>query len=96
MILPPFGYDLAAYKINNKYLDRCFAGAELIDPQSAVEASFLDEVVGTDKLLDRALEKAAEMQKLDGRAYAGNKKLVRGALTEKMTTDLDIGKGLQV
>ena len=96
MVLPPFGYDLAVFKINNKYLDRCFAGAELIDPQTAVEASFLDEVVATDKLLDRALEKAAEMQKLDGRAYAGNKKLVRGALTEKMTTDLDSGKGLQV
>ena len=96
MVLPPFGYDLAVFKINNKYLDRCFAGAELIDPQTAVEASFLDEVVATDKLLDRALEKAAEMQKLDGRAYAGNKKLVRGALTEKMTADLDSGKGLQV
>ena len=96
MVLPPFGYDLAVFKINNKYLDRCFAGAELVDPQTAVEASFLDEVVATDKLLDRALEKAAEMQKLDGRAYAGNKKLVRGALTEKMTADLDSGKGLQV
>ena len=96
MVLPPFGYDLAVFKINNKYLDRCFAGAELIDPQTAVEASFLDEVVATDKLLDRALEKAAEMQKLDGRAYAGNKKLVRGAITEKMTTDLESGRGLQV
>jgi len=96
MVLPPFGYDLAVFKINNKYLDRCFAGAELIDPQTAVEASFLDEVVATDKLLDRALEKAAEMQNLDSRAYAGNKKLVRGALTEKMTADLDSGKGLQV
>ena len=96
MVLPPFGYDLAVFKINNKYLDRCFAGAELIDPQTAVEASFLDEVVATDKLMDRALEKAAEMQKLDGGAYAGNKKLVRGALTEKMIADLDSGKGLQV
>jgi enoyl-CoA hydratase len=96
MVLPPFGYDLAVFKINNKYLDRCFAGAELIDPQTAVEASFLDEVVATDKLLDRALEKAAEMQKLDARAFAGNKKLLRGVLTEKMTADLDSGTGLQV
>jgi hypothetical protein len=87
---------LAAFKINNKYLDRCFAGAELIDPATAIEASFLDEVVATDKLMDRAREKAAEMQKLDGRAFAGNKKLVRGALTEKMAADLESGKGLQV
>jgi enoyl-CoA hydratase len=96
MVLPPFGYDLAAFKINNKYLDRCFAGAELIDPATAIEASFLDEVVATDKPMDRAREKAAEMQKLDGRAFAGNKKLVRGALTEKMAADLESGKGLQV
>ena len=87
---------MAVYKINNKHLDRCFAGAELIDQQTAIDASFLDEVVAADNLMNRALEKAAEMQKLDGRAYAGNKKLVRGALTEKMTTDLDSGKGLQV
>jgi hypothetical protein len=46
--------------------------------------------------MHRALEKAAEMQKLDGRAFAGNKKLLRGVLTEKMTADLDSGKGLQV
>jgi len=96
MVLPPFGYDLAAFKINNKYLDRCFAGAELIDPQTAIEASFLDEVVASDDLMKRALEKAAEMQKLDGKAFAGNKKLVRGALTAKMTADLESGKGLQV
>ena len=96
MVLPPFGYDLAAFKINNKYLDRCFAGAELIDPQTAIEASFLDEVVAPEKLMGRALEKAAEMQKLDGKAFAGNKKLVRGALTAKMAADLESGKGLQV
>jgi len=96
MVLPPFGYDLAAFKINNKYLDRCFAGAELIDPQTAIEASFLDEVVASDDLMKHALEKAAEMQKLDGKAFAGNKKLVRGALTAKMTADLESGKGLQV
>ena len=32
----------------------------------------------------------------DGRAFAGNKKLVRGELAKKITTDLDSGKGLQV
>ena len=68
----------------------------MIDPETAVEASFLDEVVPGARLMDRALEKAKEMQKLDGRAFAGNKNLVRGVLTEKMVTDLDGGKGLQV
>lgn len=96
MVLPPFGYDLAVFKINNKYLDRCFSGAELIDPSTAVEASFLDEKVSTEDLMKRAFEKAQEFQKLDGKAFAGNKRLIRGSLTEKMISDLDSGKGLKV
>jgi hypothetical protein len=36
------------------------------------------------------------MQKLDGKAYAGNKKLVRGPLTQKMLAELEAGKGLSV
>lgn len=96
MVLPPFGLDLAVFKINNKYLDSCFVGAQLIDPQTAVKASFLDEVVAADKLMTRAMEKARDMQKLDGKAYAGNKMLVRGPLTQKMLAELEAGKGLSV
>lgn len=96
MVLPPYGYDLAAFKINNKYLDSCFVGAMLVDPHTAVKASFLDEVVAADKLMERAMEKAHEMQKLDGKAYYGNKKLVRGAVADKIEADLKTGKGLKV
>jgi enoyl-CoA hydratase len=96
MVLPPFGYDLSVYKLNNKYLDACFVGAELIDPQTAIKAGFLDEAVAADGLMARAMEKAQEMQKLHPKAYAGNKKLVRGALTEKMTAELKQAEGLSV
>ena len=44
----------------------------------------------------RAMEKAQEFQQLDGKAFAGNKRLVRGALTAKMKADLDAGTGLAV
>lgn len=96
MVLPPFGLDLAVYKIDNKYLDKCFAGAELITPETAVNAGFLDEVVAADKLMERAMEKAEEMQKLDSKAFAGNKNLVRGIVAAKMADDLASGKGLKV
>ena len=96
MVLPPFGYDLAVFKINNKYLDTCFVGAELIDPKTAIKAGFLDETVADGGLMERAMEKAKEMQKLHPKAYAGNKKLVRGALTEKMASELRNGEGLSV
>lgn len=96
MVLPPFGLDLAVFKLNNKYLDMCFAGAELIDPATAVKAGFLDETVAADKLMARAMEKAQEMQKLDGKAYAGNKRLIRGPVTDKMAGDLEGVSNLSV
>lgn len=88
MVLPPFGLDLARYKINNKYLDMCFAGAELVDTQTAIKAGFLDEAVAPDALRDRAMEKAQAMQKLSGKAFAGNKKLIRGATIKSMKAGL--------
>ncbi len=96
MVLPDFGYDLAQFKLNNKYLDMCFVGAQLVDSQTAVKAGFLDEAVAADGLHARAMEKAKEMQQLDGKAYAGNKRLVRGALSAKMAADLDGVEALSV
>ncbi|MGC6534229.1 MAG: crotonase/enoyl-CoA hydratase family protein [Parvibaculales bacterium] len=96
MVLPDFGYDLAQFKLNNKYLDMCFVGAELIDSATAVKAGFLDETVPADKLHDTAMEKAKAMQQLHGKAYAGNKRLVRGALTDKMTADLAAADSMSV
>ena len=68
--------------------------ALLVTPETAIAASFLDEIVAADKLMARAMEKAAQMQELHGKAYAGNKRLVRGALTAKMTAELNAGAGL--
>lgn len=96
MVLPPFGMDMARFKISNQHLDRCFVGAELVSSATAREFGILDEVVAPDQLMARAIEKAQELQKLDGKAYAGNKKLTRGALSEKMNADLDAGTGLSV
>ena len=88
MVLPPYGIDLARFKINNQHLDRCFVGAELVDSATAQEFGILDEVVTSDVLMERAMEKAQEFQKLYGKAYAGNKKMVRGAIAKKIMADL--------
>jgi enoyl-CoA hydratase len=96
MVLPSFGQDLAEFKINNKYLDMCFVGAELIDTPTAIEAGFLDEAVPADQLMARAMEKAKALQALHPKAYAGNKRLVRGATTEKMAAGLADMAGLSV
>ena len=96
MVLPDFGLHLATYRINNKYLDTCFAGAELLDPQTAIKAGFLDEAVSADKLMARAMEKAEAMQKLSSKAFAGNKKLVRGPIIDTINNGLAGQKSLSV
>ncbi len=88
MVLPDYGYQLSTFRINNKYLDASFVGAELFDVSTAIKAGFLDEAVPADKLMDRAMEKAKALQQLHPKAYAGNKQLVRGAVTEKLTAGL--------
>lgn len=96
MVLPDYGYQLAAFRINNKYLDASFVAAELLDVQTAIEAGFLDEAVPADQLMARAMEKAKTMQELHPKAYAGNKRLVRGKTAEAMRAAVASGAGSDV
>ena len=96
MVLPPYGYELAKFRINNKYLDAAFVGAELFDVHTAVKVGFVDEVVAADTLMSRAMEKAKAFQTLHAKAYAGNKRLVRGETTERMAASVKSLDGMSV
>jgi enoyl-CoA hydratase len=73
MVLPPFGMDMARFKLNNQFLDAAVVGATLYSPEEAVTVGYVDQVVAADKVMDCALEKATAIQQLDLTAYAGNK-----------------------
>ena len=59
-----------------------------IDPEMARDIGYTDEVVEADKFAARVREKADYFKTLDAKAYAGNKRLIRKALADKMTADL--------
>ena len=88
MVLPPFGMDLARFKLNQKYLDIAVVGADLFGPKPASEIGFLDEVAAPDDFSARVREKAEYFKTLDGKAYAGNKREIRQSLVKKMTAEL--------
>ena len=88
MVLPPFGMDLARFKLNQKYLDIAVVGADLFGPKPASEIGFLDEVAAPDDFSARVREKAEYCKTLDGKAYAGNKREIRQSLVKKMTAEL--------
>ena len=93
MVLPPYGMDLARFKLNQKFLDMAVVGAELYGPEMASQIGYTDEVATGDKFAARVREKAEYCKTLDGKAYAGNKRHIRQALADKMEADLKASNG---
>ena len=93
MVLPPYGMDLARFKLNQKFLDMAVVGAELYGPEMASQIGYTDEVATADKFAARVREKAEYFKTLDAKAYAGNKRHIRQALADKMEADLKASNG---
>ena len=62
--------------------------ARVYDPEGAVEAGFLDEVVPAGQAVDRACATAAELAALPGKAYGQNKLATRQESIAIMKADL--------
>ena len=82
---------MAKFKIAPHRLDHVVSAAKLYGPDEAVEVGFLDEVVAADALMETALATAKTLQELDGKAFAGNKKRIRGDWVAKMSKELESG-----
>lgn len=93
MVLPPYGMDLARFKLNQKFLDMAVVGADLYGPEMASQIGYTDEVAAADKFAARVHEKAEYFKTLDAKAYAGNKRHIRQALADKMAADLKASSG---
>ena len=93
MVLPPYGMDLARFKLNQKFLDMAVVGADLYGPEMASQIGYTDEVAAADKFAARVREKAEYFKTLDAKAYAGNKRHIRQALADKMAANLKVSSG---
>lgn len=58
MPVPNFAVGLTRERLSKRWFTRCVQSAELCDPQTAVDAGFLDEVVDPDAVETRAIEVA--------------------------------------
>jgi enoyl-CoA hydratase len=86
--LPPFAYELAAERLAKPHLQRATALAEVYDPAGAVAAGFLDRTVALEQVEAAALDAAAALAALPGRAHALTKRSVRQAAIERIRTSL--------
>lgn len=67
------GIELARNRVPRNYLSRSVINAELFDPQTAILAGFLDQVVEEQQLMSTAQKLAKQMQSLNMTAHHATK-----------------------
>jgi len=78
------GIELARDRLRKSAFHRSVINAEMFDPQSAVDAGFLDKVVSAQELQGAALEAARQLKKINMSAHKNTKLKVRKALLETL------------
>ncbi|MNE10390.1 putative enoyl-CoA hydratase [compost metagenome] len=76
------GIELARDRLRRSAFHRSVINGEMFDPQSAVDAGFLDKVVKPEELQDAALAAARQLKKINMTAHKNTKLKVRKALLE--------------
>lgn len=77
MPVPVLAMELARDRLEPRFLTRSTLFAELVDPDGALFAGFVDEVVEEGELLARAKAEAQRLAALPGSAYARTKTILR-------------------
>ena len=77
MVLPIFASELVKARVPKDFITRSMVFGELFDPDTAVKAGYLDEVVEADKLMATAHGFAEAMKPLSSPSLTGNKRLLR-------------------
>lgn len=87
--LPATMLELAASRISPPFMTRAAIQAEVFNPDQAVTAGFLDEVVAATELDARSLAVATALAQLPAGAYSANKLLTRGKTLAAMKAAMD-------
>jgi enoyl-CoA hydratase/carnithine racemase len=89
LFVPAFAADLARDRLSPRHLTEAALLAEVYDPDGALAAGFLDEVVPEDEVVDRAVERATTWAAdLDQQAFARTREIVRGDLVARLRTSV--------
>lgn len=88
MVLPIFALELSKDRLNPLHMTKAVVQAHIYDPEGAVTAGYLDELVPLAEVEARALALAAGLAQLPGHAYHGNKLAIRGASLERIKASI--------
>ncbi len=89
LTLPDWALAVAADRLSKRHLQRCVANAQLCDGAAAVDVGYLDEVVASAAVVDRATEVAAQLaDTLDAVAYGKTVAALRGDVLARMAQSI--------
>lgn len=92
MTMHNVGILLAQDRLTKPAFQRSVVCAEMFNPQGALAAGFLDQVVPAEQLMTSALEVAQRFKKLNPAAHAATKLKVRRALLEALDAGIEADK----
>lgn len=88
MNLPIFAMELARDRLNPSHLTRAMIQGFIYNPQSAVEAGYLDMLAEPDEVEAKAMAIASQLAQLPAPAYAWNKKSMRKDTLDRIRASL--------
>jgi enoyl-CoA hydratase len=94
MTMHHVGIELARDRLRKSAFHRSVINGEMFDPQSAVDAGFLDKVVPAEQLMATALTAAAQLKKINMTAHRNTKLKVRKALLETLDAAIEADRQL--
>jgi enoyl-CoA hydratase len=88
MQLPIFAMELSRDRLSPTHLTRAMVQGFIYNPESAVEAGYLDMLAEPDKVEAKAMAVAGQLAQLPGTAYAWNKKSIRKGTLDRIRASL--------
>ena len=92
MTMHHVGIELARERLGKAAFQRSVINGELFNPQGALSAGFLDQVVAVDALLPTALAVAEQMKKINMTAHRNTKLKTRKAFLETLDAAIELAK----
>ncbi|MDZ4307216.1 crotonase/enoyl-CoA hydratase family protein [Allopontixanthobacter sp.] len=80
--VPDFALELAGYRLAPTWFHRAVALGQMLDPQEAVEAGFLDLLVALEQAEAAAGQVSKQLARLDMAAHASTKQRMRAGVVE--------------
>jgi enoyl-CoA hydratase len=88
MTFTPWALEPLSHRLSGQHWIASIVQAHVHDPDGALEAGFLDEVVDGGEAIDRAVSVATELAALPAKAYAANKLMTRADSIEIARADV--------